>query len=503
MRILIDTNILITREEEDIVPSNLQDLLKILSQLNHQILVHPLSVMELAKDKNEKRRSIQLSKVNAYSQLEYPPNPDGDKEFLSLLGNIKLDDSHEVIDCNLLYCIHKNAAHFLITEDKDINKKSERLDISDRVFNIVEALEFFKRTSAVKKPVSPPSLIEVPMHSLDLKDPIFDSLKEEYTEFVKWWNEKAKEGRKVWAYHLNKTLGAILIYKIENEIIDSNPSMPKKNRLKISTLKVSYEGYKIGELLIKISINYAIKNNIDEIYLTHHTKPNDRLVNLIEQFGFFRTAKKISTGEDIFIKKLIQDEKCQTPLEVIKKFYPSFYDGPSVKKFIIPIRPEFHNRLFTDYYKRQPLLLEFYGKMLIEGNTIKKAYLCNSKLRGISIGDIIIFYRSGDEHALTSLGVVEKVFNNVRDPDKIEAEVGKRSVYTRKEMEKMAQKPTKIIMFTLNFHFSKPIKLDKLKKLKLLAGAPQSIMSITHNNYLRINEMCGIDKKFCIDKLGI
>lgn len=503
MRILIDTNILITREEEDIVPSNLQDLLKILSQLNHQILVHPLSVKELAGDKNEKRRSIQLSKVNAYSQLEYPPNPGGDKEFLSLLGNIKLEDSHEVIDCNLLYCIYKNAAHFLITEDKDINKKSERLSVSERVFNIIEALEFFKRISAIKKPVSPPSLLEVPIHSLDLSDPIFNSLKDEYEGFVKWWNEKAKEGRKAWVYRLNGGLGAILIYKIEDETIDSKHHIPKKNRLKISTLKVSYEGYKIGELLIKISINYAIKNNIDEIYLTHFTKLDDRLVNLIEKFGFLNIGKKISTREDIFIKKLTKDSKCQTPLEIIKKFYPSFYDGQSVKKFIIPIRPEFHNRLFTDYYKRQPLLLEFYGKMLIEGNTIKKAYLCNSKLRGISIGDIIIFYRSGDEHALTSLGIVEKVFNNVRDPDKIEAEVGKRSVYTRKEMEKMAQKPTKIIIFTLNFHFSKPIKLGQLKKLKLLAGAPQSIMNLSHSNYLKINEMCGIDKKFCIDKLEI
>lgn len=503
MRIIIDTNILITREEEDVVPSDLQELLKILSQLNHQILVHPLSVVELAKDKNEKRKSIQLSKVNSYPQLEQPPTPSGDKEFLSSLGNVKLDNSHEIIDCNLLYCIYKNAAHFLITEDKDIDKNSERLGISDRIFNIIEALEFFKRISATKKPVSPPSLKEVPMHSLDLTDTIFASLKDEYGGFVKWWNEKAKEGRKAWAYILNNALGAILIYKIEDEVIDSDSTIPKKNRLKISTLKVSYEGYKIGELLIKISINYAIKNNIDEIYLTHYTKPNDRLVNLIEQFGFFRAAKKISTGEDIFVKKLIQDKNCQTPLEVVKKFYPSFYDGQSIRKFIVPIRPEFHNRLFTDYPKRQPLLSEFYGTMIIEGNTIKKAYLCNSKIKGMNIGDIIIFYRSVDEKALTSLGVIEKVFNKVTDADKIEAEVGKRSVYTRKEMEKMAKKPTKIIIFTLNFHLPQMIRLQELKKMKLLKGVPQSIMEINHKNYLKIMNQCGIDKKFCVNELEI
>lgn len=65
MRVLLDTNIFISREADRVVSSDLTDLLKIFNKLGTELLVHPLSVTELRNDKNEKRREVNLSKIQA------------------------------------------------------------------------------------------------------------------------------------------------------------------------------------------------------------------------------------------------------------------------------------------------------------------------------------------------------------------------------------------------------------------------------------------------------
>jgi hypothetical protein len=506
MRIIIDTNVVVNREQNQIVSEDLQELFKILNQLKHQILVHPLSVIELSKDKKEDRKEVQLSKIGAYVELEQPPDMNGDSNFKSILGdNNGIKNAHEIIDNNLIYCIYKDAADFLITEDKEILKKSEKLGIADRVFSVSESLEYFKKHSLylTVKPVSPPALKEIPMHNLDLNDSFFDSLKEDYgeEEFSKWWRKKSKEGRMAWAYFKEGKLGALLIYKIEDEKIDVIPALPEKKRLKICTLKVTQYGYKIGELLVKLAVRYSSECKIDEIFLTHFTKNNDYFIPLIEEFGFRKWGKK--GKEDLFLKKLLPDIMCGSPLEIQQLFYPSFYDGIDVKKFVIPIQPEFHNRLFTDYKRRQQMLEEFNEGFIIEGNTIKKAYLCHSNTKNVDVGDVLIFYRSHDEQALTTIGIVEKIFYNLTDPDVIERVVGKRSVYTRREIEVIAQKPTMVILFYFNFHFAQPIDIFTLSKKGIIKRAPQSIQKILPENYLKIKENGVIDKRFCINELKI
>jgi len=102
---------------------------------------------------------------------------------------------------------------------------------------------------------------------------------------------------------------------------------------------------------------------------------------------------------------------------------------------------------------------------------------------------------------MTSIGVVEKITNDLIDPDKIEKEVRKKTVYTRKEIEIMAQRPTKVIIFYHNFHFSKSINLNTLLREKIISGYPQSIQEISHEKYLKIKDICKIDKKYCIGNL--
>jgi len=499
MRILLDTNIFIYREDNTVIPQELQDLLQILSKVRAEILIHPLSLQELEKDKNETRRQIILSKLGSYPQLESPPDLSKDDEFKKRISEV---NDHDIIDNNLLFAVYKNAVDFLITEDKGIHKKASDIGITERVLLIDDALQIFKKDITTSKPISPPALKEVFVYNLDLNDPIFDKLKKDYPEFVeKWFPKISREGRKCWVYHKSDgKIGALLIFKIEDESIEGIPSLPKKKRLKISTFIVTNVGQKIGELFIKLSVDFCVKNNLSEMYLTHFTEPDDRLVRLISEYGFRKVSVNLRK-EDIYLKRIIPDAssvKEMTPLQVVNEYYPSFYDGANVGKYIIPIQPAFHNQLFTDYIGRQTTLNEHSGEFIVEGNTIKKAYLTNSKITKIQSGDILLFYRSKDRSEITSLGIVESIHKRLADPDKIMKVVGKRTVYSCDEIKRMAKKPTTVLLFYHICHLPNPISYQTLKDIGALSGPPQSICGVNENSYRELIRRSGINERFTV-----
>ena len=469
---MIDTNIFIERENFHVIPDDLRELFWILNTLNAQILVHPKSIDEIKRDGNEERRRVCLSKIQTYPLLESPPAPSGDEEFLRLVGLVR--NERDYVDNLLIYAVYKEAVDFLLTEDKEIHDKALRLGIDHRVLSISEALDMFREALQKERIIHPPAIKEDHVYNLDLNDKFFNSLKDEYPEFESWFRRISREGRKCWVYYYDDgTIGALLIPKIENEPIDSNPPLPAKRRLKLCTFKVSYIGHKIGELFIKLSVNYCLQNNIDEMYLTHYTKEIDYLVDLISEYGFSKVATKNS--EDVYLKKLIPDkddlvndpvvkERDGNPLKFSKKYYPSFYDGPVVRKFIVPILPKYHDRLFIDYPMRQTMILEHSGRFIVEGNTIKKAYLCHSRISRLYPGDILLFYRSRDK-ILTSLGIVEKARVS-RDKNQILKMVGKRTVYTLKEVEEMVKKNVEYYAEKLGVDVEKGVK-DKARRLTL------------------------------------
>jgi hypothetical protein len=302
--------------------------------------------------------------------------------FCEKLGPAK--NSHDAVDNALLYAVYRNAVEFFITEDREIHKKAHTVGIEERVFLISEALYDFNRYLPSRESIpTPPALVKDSMYNLNPRDPIFDSLRVDYPGFDEWFIDKAQEGRECYVYsRTDGSIGAILIYKIEDEPIPSIPPFAKKKRLKIATMKVEHVGYKIGELLLKVSIDIALKNSITEIYLTHFTQSEeDRLVDLISEYGFYKAGglQRENKIEDIYVKHLCargHDVSALLPATISQIYYPSFYDGTLVKKFVIPIQPKYHDLLFTDFSKgRQTKLYEHSGEFIIEGNTIRKAYL--------------------------------------------------------------------------------------------------------------------------------
>jgi predicted nucleic acid-binding protein len=63
MRVLIDTNIFIYREDPAILPEHLQKLLRITRENKHIIIVHPASIKDIENDPDLERRRIMISKL--------------------------------------------------------------------------------------------------------------------------------------------------------------------------------------------------------------------------------------------------------------------------------------------------------------------------------------------------------------------------------------------------------------------------------------------------------
>ena len=149
MDILIDTHILVYREVDRTIERRLQEVLRVIGELNHRLVVHPLSVTEVEKDKNIPQKSVLLSKIRTYPSVNAPENPADDEVFFALIGKPKSE--REKVDSCLLYSLYKNEVNFLLTEDADILEKAARLEISQKVMNLRAASSFFKRTIKERK----------------------------------------------------------------------------------------------------------------------------------------------------------------------------------------------------------------------------------------------------------------------------------------------------------------------------------------------------------------
>ncbi|MCK5213152.1 MAG: hypothetical protein KAQ74_04445, partial [Dehalococcoidia bacterium] len=139
-------------------------------------------------------------------------------------------------------------------------------------------------------------------------------------------------------------------------------------------------------------------------------------------------------------------------------------------------------RLFTDCFDRQTSMEEHAGLLITEGNTIRKAYVCHARSGRIRPGDVLLFYVS-HRKAITTLGTVERVHKDVASAEEILAFAGSRTVYSRPELDDLAESACLIILFLHHFHLPTPPTLRKLVTKDILAGAPQSIMKLDHKRF--------------------
>ena len=88
MNVLIDTNVIINREDYKELSKEVQDLSKSIYNANLKIklIVHPMSIKDIENDKNAERKGIILSKLKSYPLLDDFPEPSGDDDFKEVVG---------------------------------------------------------------------------------------------------------------------------------------------------------------------------------------------------------------------------------------------------------------------------------------------------------------------------------------------------------------------------------------------------------------------------------
>lgn len=478
-RILLDTNMLIYLLDNEVLDDKVAKITKSLYDSDkYSIVIHPKTLTETDKIKDEKKKSIFKSKLNVYNIIDNPPRITD--EFNNLVG---IKNENDKIDNEMLYAVYKNCVTFLITNDKELVKKGKKLNLSERVLSIDDALKIFKEDEKVI--IQTPVFIKQEyLYNLNLEDEFFTSLRMDYKEFDKWFESKQRNNFQAYVTQdqQNKVTSFLMLKEEDKDEDYSSFDTPLKpaKRLKVATFKVADTGKKIGECFIKIMTKEAIEKNIDEIYVTTFER-QESLIYLLKQYGFKLVTYKNTPKSDgttereaIFIKN-IKD----------KKGYP-FVQLDNQDIFIIPVQPKYHKLLFEEAESEFQISIDDTQGINTSANAIKKAFISNAKIKKIKPNDILLFYASHDKKAITTLGIVETTWNKFESQEEIFNIVRKRTAYNEDELQYVTSLDSLVIMFKHYITFNNPITYDFLLDNGIVNGYIQAPISINKNDLEKI-----------------
>jgi ribosomal protein S18 acetylase RimI-like enzyme len=482
MNVLIDTNILIPMEDTNrILNPSLAEIKRLSEQLGHNLYIHPTQRDDINRDANERRRDIVLSRLGQYQSIESPPTL-SDTE-LRQYGWNQVNDNDRV-DNLLLHALCRGAVHLLITNDEKIHKKAKAIEFQEQVHHLDQFLFFLKSQISIEPP--PPCGVRNRfLYEIDVKQPFFDSLRENYESFDKWYESKSRDHRKSWCIISDTNVQAICIYKkeIRPNITDEDHPLDG-DALKLCTFKVGEDvrGRKLGERLLYSAFKYASNQKIPYVYLQVRGKEHEKLVSLCVDYGFKFMGKY--KKDDVYLKIMTIPHSVlpDTPsLDYAIAYYPHYLDGDRVRKYIVPIRPEYHNDLFADTSDvARGLFVNDPGLYNPQSNTIKKVYICHANIKHINPGSLLLFYRTCDRKSIECLGIVEKTYRG-RDVDAVLPLISKRTVFTKAEILTFLQKETLIILFRFIGAFS-PINFKSIQNAGI-KGPIRRIREITHEQF--------------------
>jgi len=481
MNILLDTNILIPLEDTSkTLDSSFAELRKLSAEQHHCLYIHPMQLDDINRDKNQDRRKIVLSRLKQYSQIENPPIL-SDQECNEL--GLSQSNDNDRVDNNVLFALYRGAVHLLVTNDEGIHRKASRIGLQDKVYRLGQCLLLLQRYTTEPFVFDYTGVKERFLYEINKNQPFFESLRQSYDGFDTWFQKCATDKRKCWCIEDgNGNIVAICIYKHERDAqLTDNGDIISGRILKLCTFKVDPKarGKKLGERLLYIAFDYCVKNDLDWIYLHTFGEEQKTLVGLCTDYGFSCLGKY--KQDDVYIKPMkLRDDNCDS-LESLIKYYPYFKDNESVQKFIIPIQPQFHEDLFPDFSSMKGSLFEKDQSLYsCQGNTIKKAYLCHSKIKTIRKGDIILFYRSKDRKSIQCMGIVEDILFS-ENIDEVFPAIAKRTVYKYSDIQNILKKRTLVILFRYKA-LDKEISRQQIAKSEI-EGNIQSIRQISNEQY--------------------
>jgi len=502
MKALLDTNIVIHREAARGVNEDIGVLYRWLDNLHYTKCIHPITVQEMNKLRPSDTKDAFNVKLSSYNVLKVTSSLSPTVEAICKPMDTTDNDQNDTL---LLNEVYHERVDLLITEDRKIKRKAALLGIEDRVYTIDAFLE--------KVTAENPGLVDYKVLSVkkelfgnvNINDAFFDSLKEDYPSFRRWFNGKSEEE----AYICRSETGVTAFLYLKREDVseayaDVEPAFLRKRRLKIGTFKVAHNGYRLGERFLKIVFDNALRNQVEEVYVTIYNRRDEqeKLIELLKRFGFMEHGvKKNPHGDEIvYVRDMTRIANIEQP----KLTFP--YISQASRAFIVPIYPEYHTSLFPESILRTESPLDFVEHEPFR-NAISKVYISRSLERNLTSGDVIAFYRTGGLYAsvVTTIGIVESVVTGITDAGQFIQLCRKRSVFSDEELLKQWNYSTIkpfIVNFLYTYSFPKRPNLARLIEMGVIRdvnSAPRGFRQISQQQLESILQEAEVDSRLIVD----
>lgn len=484
--ILLDTNIIIRRESSNNYSFEIACLFNWFDKLNINKFYHIKTKEELENYSDEKMRNAILAKLGAYDLL---PNFQCyvDNHFNTIVSRYVLDQNG-LVDNALLCEVYNGNVDCLITNDQLMLRKAEELYIRDRVLTSDEMMSIFENLYPKKIEYKMLSVKLKRFGDINLNSQFFDTLREDYegVKFDNWF--KRKHNEYAYIFENDEGIKGFLYLKIENKdenYADISPVMPPMKRLKVGTFKILSTGFRLGERFLKIIFDNAIKNSVDEIYVTLFENKRDdviRLKKLMEGWGFIPHGYK-KNGELVLRKNL---KSYNNSLD-IKSNYPLI--KMSAEHYILPIYPQYHTDLFPDNILNNENM-HLYEENKAHRYAIEKIYLTGANNIKARPGDLILIYRTGERYpkkyssVITGVAIVEDLIYTT-DVQQCIKECKNRSIFTEQEIHKIHSKYPTVVKLLDYVPFKNKVILNNLYENNIInePNGPRPFMSITKEQY--------------------
>lgn len=358
------------------------------------------------------------------------------KAFIDSLPVVGVTEEEQAADA-MLFAVHTKIVQAFITEDGRTLANAAEFGLNDRVINtnrfISGALYKHPELIKYKTLAVQPTIFK----DCDINDPFFDSFKQDYDGFEKWFISKADKEVYVCKGDNAAYLG-FLFLKFEDEKEDYGdiiPAFEPKRRLKVGTLKVESSGFRLGERFMQIIFDHAQRYNVDEIYVTLFKEREEvqRLYKLLRSWGFvdhgFKSHKN-GRAETVMVKRIEYDKD-----KTIQANFPAVLYR-NRRKLYLPIMEKYHKRLIPDAERKDDFVTNEACRYALE-----KVYITTATQNPVKNGDLIVVYRMGStdpkhySSIVTAVGVVKEIRTSFSDKEDFMRECQNRSVFTTDELE--------------------------------------------------------------------
>lgn len=330
---------------------------------------------------------------------------------------------------------------------------------------------------------------------INLSDPFFNSLKEDYEGFEVWYKKKIANHEDAYVqYDNNFNLMGFLYLKMEEQKIvdDVIPCIEADRILKVGTFKIDAHGTRMGEQFLKVLFDYAIDKDADVCYVTIFEK-HKGLIDLISQYGFKEWGIK-ETGEKkekVFLKNMrsvVGDIFSDYPLVTCK----------GTRKYLLSIYPKYHSKMFPES------LLTNESRNIIKDisytNSIRKNYVCSMQgADDLTTGDLIVLYRtaeSGRSAEYSAVATTVCTVTEVRQQDSFKdfedfyVFTSKYTVFERDDLAYWYKRGgLKVISLVYNFSLKKRIvRHELIEKIGLKRDIYWGLFQLSDEEFIDIVE---------------